>query len=196
VGLGAGIFSAIESTLSLPPDPASPSLARRFVRQVLAEWGADEFEEPATLLTSELVTNAVLHARSSAQITLRLADGRLWVGVADGVEVSPVRKRYGPEAATGRGLLLIERMAAAWGTERSGPGNPGKVVWFELAAEAGGGPDVALAADAVADLADLADLGGHDRPNAGGPGHRRGFRAPRTRTRRPYPPQLRRGARR
>jgi hypothetical protein len=119
--------------------------------------------------------------------------------VADGVEVSPVRKRYGPEAATGRGLLLIERMAAAWGTEPSGagppgtPGPPGKVVWFELAAGAGNGPDVALDADT---LADLADLGGHDRREAGGPAHRRGFRGPRTRTRRPYPPHLRRGARR
>jgi len=81
------------------------------------------------LLTSELVTNALLHARSAPELDVRLAGGRLRVAVFDATTAAPVRKRYGKDAATGRGLLLIESMATAWGTE---PVDGGKVVWFEL----------------------------------------------------------------
>lgn len=81
------------------------------------------------LLTSELVTNALLHARSAAELAVRLVDGRLRVAVSDATATVPVRKRYGKDAATGRGLLLIETMSSAWGTE---PVDGGKVVWFEL----------------------------------------------------------------
>ena len=151
------------------------------MRDVLAAWGAERFEEPATLLTSELVTNAVLHARSRPELKLRLTDDRLWVGVSDNTPVFPVRKRYGPEAATGRGLMLVERMAAAWGTSVS---EHGKVVWFELSPEAGEATALALEAEALADLADLGLTGGIDdsrnRGRSGPPG-------PRPRTRRPPP---------
>lgn len=158
----------IESRLYLPADPASASRARTFVREALAAWGAEEFEEPATLLTSELVTNAVLHARSATEVIVRLADGQLWVGVSDGNAGPPVRKRYGPEAATGRGLLLIERIASAWGSESSGSG---KVVWFQLRAGTAGTAMDAMAADLEADLAELAELGGGPAAGAsGGPG--------------------------
>jgi anti-sigma regulatory factor (Ser/Thr protein kinase) len=119
----------IESTLSLPADPKSVAAARRFVREALDQSGAPAFEEGATLLVSELVTNAVLHARTAPQITLRLNEGRLWVGVHDGSPVIPAPKRYGPNAATGRGLQLVQQVAANWGVEKDGTG---KVVWFEL----------------------------------------------------------------
>ncbi len=81
------------------------------------------------LLVSELVTNAVLHTRTDPDVTLRLNDGRLWIGVRDGSPVTPAPKRYGPEAATGRGLQLVEQVAARWGVEKA---SSGKVVWFEL----------------------------------------------------------------
>jgi anti-sigma regulatory factor (Ser/Thr protein kinase) len=179
---GTGIVPVIETTLSLPVHPSSPGRARRFVRDVLAAWGAARFEEPATLLTSELVTNAVLHARSRPELKLRLTDNRLWVGVADNTPVSPVRKRYGPEAATGRGLMLVERMAAAWGTTVTAQG---KVVWFELSPEAGEATGLALEAEALADLADLGLTGGiDDSPNR----DRSGPAGPHPRTRRPPPP--------
>lgn len=163
------MFSGIESRLSLPAEPASASHARRFVRGLLADWGADSFEEPAALLTSELVTNAVLHARSAVEVTVRLADSQLWVGVSDGDTGPPVRKRYGPDAATGRGLLLVERIARSWGTEPSGDG---KVVWFCLDTESGENLLAALAADFEADLADLGGVppgGGHGTQALGRP---------------------------
>jgi len=123
----------IESRVSLPAEPASVAVARRFVRDLLDAWGAGELEDSAVLLTSELVTNALLHARSASELNVRLIDGRLRVGVSDSTPVAPVRKRYGKEAATGRGLLLIDTLASAWGTDLN---EDGKEVWFELA-----GPD-------------------------------------------------------
>ena len=177
------MVAIIETRLSLPPEPASASRARSFVRETLAAWGAEELEEPATLLTSELVTNAVLHARSVTEVTLRLDDGELWVGVSDANAGSPVPKRYGPEAATGRGLLLIERIASAWGTDTS---PSGKVVWFRLAADAGGTP---MAVSAVDFEADLAELGG-DPVTGGGAGglHHERPAGPRLAVRRRVPP--------
>ena len=113
----------------MPADPSSAAVARRFVRDALDGWGAAEFEEAALLLTSELVTNALLHARSAPDLTVRLLDGRLRVSVADDAPAPPTRKHYGTGAATGRGLLLIESMASDWGSD---PASNGKVVWFEL----------------------------------------------------------------
>jgi len=88
------------------------------------------FEDTAALLTSELVTNALLHARSAPELRVILVAGRLRVSVSDDTPLPPTPKRYGTDAATGRGLLLVETMASAWGTDVSGDG---KVVWFELA---------------------------------------------------------------
>jgi hypothetical protein len=99
------------------------------VRETLDRSAALAFEESAVLLVSELVTNAVLHTRTGPEITLRLNEDRLWVGVHDGSPVTPAPKRYGPNAATGRGLQLVEQVAARWGVERD---VSGKVVWFEL----------------------------------------------------------------
>ncbi|MGI9080113.1 MAG: ATP-binding protein [Acidimicrobiales bacterium] len=120
----------------MPAEPASAAAARRHIREFLDAWDAADFEDTAVLLTSELVTNALLHARSAAELHVRLADGLLRVGVTDATPATPVRKRYGKEAATGRGLLLIETLASAWGTE---PVDGGKVVWFELGADADAG---------------------------------------------------------
>ncbi|HEV3400484.1 MAG TPA: ATP-binding protein, partial [Acidimicrobiales bacterium] len=150
-------------------------------------WGAQDFEEPATLLTSELVTNAVLHARSALEVTLRFTDGQLWVGVSDSNKGSPVRKRYGPDAGTGRGLLLVERIASAWGTELSASG---KVVWFRLTAGAEDAAMAALAADFEADLDDLA--GGV--PSGSQPGRsRHRARGPRPAVHRRHPAPHREG---
>jgi anti-sigma regulatory factor (Ser/Thr protein kinase) len=165
--------ASIESRLSLPSEPSSAGLARRFVRDVLAGWGADGYDDRAMLLTSELVTNAVLHAHSAPEVVVRLDGDLLWIGVFDGIPLAPVRKRYGPEAATGRGLLLLERMAAAWGSESSGAG---KVVWFELRPDGTGGAGGPAAASVLVDLsADLFDA--VDDTPTGRSAHRRSRRA-------------------
>lgn len=140
-----------ESAATFPGDRASASQARRFVDGALEAWKRSEFAERATLLVSELVTNAVLHAGTPLDVVVRLRPDRLRVEVHDGSPRLPERKHYAVSASTGRGLLLVEALAAAWGTEEAGGG---KVVWFELdAAERGEQAFVGLSLE-EADISD------------------------------------------
>jgi anti-sigma regulatory factor (Ser/Thr protein kinase) len=125
---GAAVDEA-EQELDLPADPASASEARRFVRRVLESWDAEALEDPALLLTSELVTNALLYARTPMKLRLRRRPGLVRVEVADEGAGAPVRRRYNSDASTGRGLALVEALADDWGVE---PDNGGKRVWFTL----------------------------------------------------------------
>jgi anti-sigma regulatory factor (Ser/Thr protein kinase) len=110
-------------------DPASVASARRFVSGVLAGVSSDGVLDAAVLLTSEVVSNAILHARSAPTVTVTASALHVRVEIADGSSVLPVRKRYGAQATTGRGLLMLETLAASWGAE---PAPDGKCVWFEL----------------------------------------------------------------
>ena len=114
----------------LAAEPSSAAAARRFTAELLTAWCLPERADTATLLVSELVTNAVLHARTECELVVRFADEVLRVEVHDQSPVPPGLRRYQPDAATGRGMLLIETLASAWGTDLSGEG---KQVWFELA---------------------------------------------------------------
>lgn len=159
-----------EARLSLSGAPDSVGAGRRFVRATLDGWGHGDLVETATLLVSELVTNAVLHARSAPEVVVRVRAALVRVEVVDGSERLPVPKGYATDSATGRGLLLVDRLAAAWGTERR---SGGKVVWFELRADRPAGLDGAeMAYSAVVDPTDLdalaASLGGWDDPSPGG----------------------------
>jgi len=118
-----------EANTMLPGDPASVPVARRFVESTLVAWGYEHLVEPARLCVSELVTNVVLHARGPFRIVLCEIDGRLHVDVTDGSPHLPRPKQYDVDAATGRGLHLVEFVALAWGSE---PTDEGKRVWFEL----------------------------------------------------------------
>lgn len=88
----------------------------------------------ATLLVSELVANAVLHAHTTiaVRVSRDVPSGRVKVAVHDGTPRSPARKHYSPTSTTGRGLLLVERLASDWGVT---PSAAGKSVWFELGLE-------------------------------------------------------------
>ena len=114
----------------LPPDPASAGAARRFVRRTLEEWGLDHLEETCTLLVSELVTNVILHARTRCEVHLEREGEGVRVGVRDDSPMLPEEKRYAADAATGRGLRLVEQLATRWGTATD-PAD-GKVVWFAV----------------------------------------------------------------
>src|SRR3954452_9145283 len=113
----------------LSDDTSSAATARRFVRDTLQTWGADQHTDTATLLISELVTNAVLHARCAPEVVLELEGPVLRVEVYDTSPVLPARRHYGLQAGTGRGIVLVEEMATEWGVQ---PTTGGKVVWFEL----------------------------------------------------------------
>jgi anti-sigma regulatory factor (Ser/Thr protein kinase) len=114
--------------LDLPPEPASSTAARLFA--VEASGTSGDVAETVALLTSELASNAVLHARTPFTVEVRIDDHVLQVRVTDANPVLPNRKDYGTDAITGRGLRIVEGLADRWGVEPTGEG---KVVWFELA---------------------------------------------------------------
>ena len=116
------------STLRLEPVVESTPAARRWIAAHL-RGVPPELADCATLLTSELVTNAVLHAGTSMALTLHVLPDRIRVDLADASPAIPSVKDYGPDAATGRGLSLFETLASDWGVQ---PVEGGKVVWFEL----------------------------------------------------------------
>jgi anti-sigma regulatory factor (Ser/Thr protein kinase) len=118
----------------LAPAGTSVAAARSWVRQHLQELAADPtLVEDAAALLDELVANAVRHTGSTRiAVRLRLHEGVLEVSVHD--EASAVRPRlcHPPaDQSCGRGLLIVDALAQAWGT-RTGP--TGKWVWFQLSA--------------------------------------------------------------
>ena len=122
--------------LQLSPLATSPSVARRWVANQLADLSS-ELVDTATLLTSELVTNALRQASTDVIVSIHRGDERIRVDVADGSPVEPFRKHYPADTATGRSLMLFDRLASAWGTRPIIPS--GKIVWFELPVDTPGG---------------------------------------------------------
>ena len=109
---------------------ASVAAVRAFVRQTLTGWRADAYEWAATTVASELATNAVLHAGTGYAVALALEAGTLTIEVSDGNPLEPVRRRYGTDATTGRGLAMIATVCASWHVERT---PTGKVVHCVIA---------------------------------------------------------------
>lgn len=130
---------------------AEPAAARRFITDVLGAAGADVVDA-ACLLVSELVSNSVLHARTAGLVRASVDGGVLHVEVHDGSATPPIRKHYTQDAATGRGVMLVQTLADTWGFELT---DAGKYVWFTLAlvrpaSRAGDLFDAAVAAGAAA----------------------------------------------
>jgi PAS domain S-box-containing protein len=106
------------------------------IRTCLREAGREELVETASLLVSEIVTNALVHAGTPVDVAFSFVDGGLRVEVSDGSPHAPARRGYGPNAGTGRGLMLLEELVDEWGVV---VGDPGKTVWFQLASTSGVG---------------------------------------------------------
>jgi anti-sigma regulatory factor (Ser/Thr protein kinase) len=113
-----------EASMSLPATPDSVRTARRFVADRVEGWPEDLVAD-ALLLTSELATNCVVHARSDYLLKVQVERPAVRVEVCDDdPDVPRVDDR-------GRGMRLVDELASAWGVEPMVDG-PGKVVWFEL----------------------------------------------------------------
>jgi DNA-binding NarL/FixJ family response regulator len=131
----AGLVDAVESVVcqastSLAGDPRSAGEARRFVATALEGWQLGPLLETVTLLTSELVTNAILHAGSEVDVVVRLTGEAARVEVTDRSDLPPAPRTPAEEESSGRGLSLVEALARRWGTRRLVSG--GKTVWFEV----------------------------------------------------------------
>jgi anti-sigma regulatory factor (Ser/Thr protein kinase) len=134
--------------LPLTRQPNAPAQARRFVTAQLASTGLDELLDTAALVTSELVTNVLVHTESRPTVRIGVADETVRVEVEDACPVLPVAGILDPLGGSGRGLVLVEQFTQRWGVTRVP--DTGKIVWFELVAD----PDPAaeLTADELLDM--------------------------------------------
>ncbi|WP_037646850.1 SpoIIE family protein phosphatase [Streptomyces exfoliatus] len=122
------------ATASFEPVGRSVAAARAFVRDTLQGWGHSELVDDAVVLTSELVTNAVIHAGTSAEVLCLRSEDSIRVEVADRypereIPVQSGRTLGSPDRENGRGLLLCAALAHRWGVDYS---PTRKYVWFHL----------------------------------------------------------------
>ncbi|MFJ4868146.1 ATP-binding protein [Streptomyces sp. NPDC088757] len=111
-----------EASVTLPSEPASVPAARRYVAEVLTDWGLDEFSDRADavrLIVSELATNAVLHTFGQSPtftVGVRLERGeQLHVGVTDSHPRRPRRLPAAVQQDNGRGMVIVRSLAAESG---------------------------------------------------------------------------------
>jgi DNA-binding CsgD family transcriptional regulator/anti-anti-sigma regulatory factor len=115
--------------------PASTALARRVVARACTEWGLEWLREPATLIVTELASNAVEHAGTPFDVTVNYTTAYLRIAVRDGARNLPPRRpgsAINPIAqARGLGLHIVGALATAWNTTATADG---KIVWALLRA--------------------------------------------------------------
>lgn len=127
----AGTATAEPCTVLLPCDATAAGAARRLVVAECRAAGLGRVAtEVAELLTSEVVTNAVIHGRSDVRLHVRARACRVRVEVDDDNSRRPVRVGADAGALDGRGMAIIDLLAAAWGVDDR---DVGKSVWFEVA---------------------------------------------------------------
>lgn len=111
-----------DASVNLPSSVHAPSTARDFVRRALCPVHGESAESAVKLVTSELVTNAVLYGAPPVSLSMTCAVREIRVAVTDGNTDMPVL----PGPQEGLGLLLVEKIAKEWGTSAR---PDGKVVW-------------------------------------------------------------------
>lgn len=116
----------------LPAALTSGAAAREQIRDVLGRWELDSLLDEAELLATELVNNAVVHAKSDVRLTVLRRSGAVRFEITDTGVGTLRRPAAGISATHGRGLLLVEAMSTDWGTAVNGSE---KTVWFELTAD-------------------------------------------------------------
>jgi DNA-binding NarL/FixJ family response regulator len=118
--------------MRFPAELQSARTARKFVGAVLDDWSCSGLVDSIQLLVSELVTNAVVHAKSEVEVALHLRNDRVRVEVVDAATEYVHRRDAGEDEQSGRGMALTEALASAWGIDTL---VAGKSVWFEVLRE-------------------------------------------------------------
>ncbi|HXZ71370.1 MAG TPA: ATP-binding protein, partial [Streptosporangiaceae bacterium] len=168
-------LDGLVATAAYQPEPTAAAAARRFVRDTLQTWftngaaiAGHGLVDDAVLLTSELVTNAVVHAGTPVEVTCKLTGGGVEVVVSDGhparlVPEPPENEHIPAERTSGRGLLLPAALASAWGVTY---GRSAKAVWFRIGPP-GSGLDLEPGGEREDGLRPVLDSGIHTVPGRG-----------------------------
>lgn len=122
------------ASITLPPEPSSPRSARDLLRLLGRSWHMAALDE-ADLLLTEVVTNVVLHAHTPMSLQVLWAGDRLRVEVTDCSPAMPRPRRATRRSEHGRGLLLLDRLADAWGVTPHDHSHTCKTVWFEITSQ-------------------------------------------------------------
>lgn len=127
----SGAGSSRQLYMTLPAVSHSVRLSRYATRAVLTAWQLAHLDEAASLLVSELVTNAVRHARGIDVVTVNLHAGRTWlrIEVQDTDRHWPQPRIPGRYDDSGFGFILVDALASNWGVRET---EAGKAVWAEL----------------------------------------------------------------
>jgi DNA-binding NarL/FixJ family response regulator len=131
----AGLLETVEqavreATAKMAGEPASASSARQFVSETLQRWDAASDLDTVSLLVSELVSNAIIHARTDFEVSVLLRSHTIRIEVDDQSAAVPVPRDADVDDTSGRGMALVEALATGWGVDDRRPG--GKTVWFEV----------------------------------------------------------------
>jgi PAS domain S-box-containing protein len=121
----------VTQDLDLASTPASATTARHFAAEVLNQTGWGEQVDVATLLVSELVTNALVHGQPPCRLHIDAGTDVVEIAVEDADPTLPQRVAAGDLDESGRGYLLVEALSDEWGVRPHQGG--GKAAWFRLA---------------------------------------------------------------
>ncbi len=127
-----GVITVDVAEIALAREQESVPLARRFVKDALSAWGMADLIDPATLVCSELATNALLHGAPPVRLVVRRAATSVRIEVHDARHADPVVGRQRLLSSQGRGMALVEMLCTGWGVDGV---DGGKVVWAEIGAE-------------------------------------------------------------
>jgi anti-sigma regulatory factor (Ser/Thr protein kinase) len=120
----------VRARTTLPSSVSTPAAARAFACAAVARGSGTVRLEDVALVVSELVTNAVLHGDGDVTLNVVVSTDAVHVEVGDREPELPDQADPRLDAESGRGLLLVSRLATEWGVR---PALPGKVVWADLA---------------------------------------------------------------
>jgi anti-sigma regulatory factor (Ser/Thr protein kinase) len=115
------------ATRQLPPHPTAARAARDFLADQLLDWKLPKALTAGSLVMSELVTNAMIYARSEIEVSLARHESLVRIAVRDAGQGVPQPRDPGADSTGGRGLVLVDGFARAWGVLPSA--RRGKVVW-------------------------------------------------------------------
>lgn len=119
-----------KAAVTLSPTPEAARAARQFARRTAQAWGTDELVDSILQIVSELVTNAVEHARTQMELRMRRRPGSVLIEVADADGRLARPTPTGSSDERHRGLVIVQTLSARWGVRSTGSG---KVVWAQIA---------------------------------------------------------------